>query len=96
MLSFDLETQTKDITFGELTLAIDLETQIQEISFEFNESMAGGVAPLPYYKGEYSVTPKITEQTLETKNKSMLQDVSISGIPKEETHNAYGTTLTIG
>lgn len=56
----------------------------------------GGAVFMPDYDGEYAIVPKVVEQVLETKNKTMKANVVVSEIPKTETHNAYGTTITIG
>lgn len=47
------------------------------------------------YKGPYEVIPKTIDQTLETKNKLMKDDVTVKEIPYAETSNVYGTTVTI-
>lgn len=51
---------------------------------------------LPYYEGEYVVTPKIIEQVLKTKDKSMSDDVTVKEIPYHEVSNPKGLTVTIG
>ena len=52
---------------------------------------------LPDYSGSYSVTPKVTEQVLPTKDKSMLDDVTIFQVPFQETDNpSGGKTVVIG
>ncbi len=49
------------------------------------------------YNGDYVVTPKVAEQTLETKAKVMSDDVQIKAIPFFETaNNAGGDTVYIG
>lgn len=49
------------------------------------------------YKGDYEVTPKITEQVMATKNKVMTQDTTIRAIPYFETgNNSGGNTVYIG
>ncbi len=50
------------------------------------------------YDGEYSVTPKVYEETeLETKHKLMKDDVVVRKIPTFEVSNeSGGTTLIIG
>ena len=49
------------------------------------------------YDGEYIVTPKpFTEQTLETKEKLMTDDVTVLAIPYYETSNVSGITIYIG
>lgn len=66
-----------------------------EITIDVGVVTQGGGA-LPYYRGDYEVTPKITEQTLPTKQKSMSDDVTIKPIPTNEVSNPYGITFTIG
>lgn len=51
----------------------------------------------PTYDGEYSVTPRFYEQTLETKEKLMIDNVTVEVIPAHEVTNpAGGLTVTIG
>jgi hypothetical protein len=48
------------------------------------------------YSGEYTVTPKIEQQVLNTKQKVMTDDLTVKGIPTYETSNdAGGTTFFI-
>lgn len=57
----------------------------------------GGGSPLPYYDGIYEVTPRKVEQILDTKNKSMRDDVTVKEIPYLEVSNPQGgITATIG
>lgn len=52
---------------------------------------------LPTYEGEYEVTPKVYEnKTLQTKNHSMKDDITIKKIPQYEVSNPDGYTLIIG
>ena len=57
-----------------------------------------GVRMLPYYEGEYTVTPRLNESViLETEQKSMSQNVTVQPIPIYETENsAGGLTVIIG
>ena len=49
------------------------------------------------YDGEYIVTPKpFIEQTLETRDKMMINDVTVLEIPYFETSNISGITVYIG
>lgn len=51
----------------------------------------------PPYEGEYEVTPRLTEQMLETQNKRMLDDVTVHEIPVTRTSNPQGgQTVLIG
>lgn len=53
--------------------------------------------PLPYYEGEYEVTPKWEDIVLETKQKSMRDDVTVTEIPYLEVENPQGgVTVVIG
>ena len=50
-----------------------------------------------YYSGSYKVTPKVSEQVLETKQKIMESDLVVKEIPYFDTSNtAGGTTIYIG
>lgn len=49
------------------------------------------------YTGSYNITPDIDKQVMSTKNKMMVDDVTINGIPYFETSNdAGGNTIYIG
>lgn len=49
------------------------------------------------YKGAYEVTPKVTEQSLKTKDKHMTDDVKIKSIPFFNVSNTSGgSTAYIG
>ena len=53
--------------------------------------------PLPYYEGEYVITPIWEDVTLETKQKSMSDNVTIQAIPYAEVDNpSGGVTVIIG
>lgn len=48
------------------------------------------------YEGSYTITPSIEEQTLETENKLMVNDLVIEAIPNLRVPNDYGNTIYIG
>ena len=49
------------------------------------------------YEGEYTVTPRLTEQSLETNGKIMRDDVTVHQIPISRVSNPYdGITVLIG
>jgi hypothetical protein len=51
----------------------------------------------PSFDGPYEVTPRFYEQKLETKEKLMIDDVTVEVIPAHEVTNpAGGLTVTIG
>lgn len=57
----------------------------------------GKTKPLPWYEGEYEVTPKWENIVLETKQKSMRDDVTVTEIPYLEAENPQGgITVVIG
>ena len=57
----------------------------------------GKAEPLPSYTGEYVITPlPFVSQTLETRGKSMIDDVTVREIPYYETSNISGKTIYIG
>ena len=55
----------------------------------------GGEPKRDYYEGPYVVVPQVIEQTLETAEKIMQDDVTVTEIPYAETSNPHGTTVTI-
>lgn len=49
------------------------------------------------FDGEYTVTPKVTEQIMATKNRLMLNDVTVKSIPFFNVSNTSGgNTVYIG
>jgi hypothetical protein len=53
--------------------------------------------PLPYYEGEYVITPTFEDQVLETKQRSMSDDVTVEKITTLEVDNdAGGVTYIFG
>lgn len=63
-------------------------------------SLTGSLSkPIGYvdYKDSYEVTPKTTEQVLQTKDKHLTDDVTIKSIPFFDVSNtAGGSTVYIG
>lgn len=55
----------------------------------------GGGGYLQPYMGPYEATPKVAEQVLATKNKRMVDDVTIYEIPYHEVGNQYGGNTAI-
>ena len=67
---------------------------INTISIGFN---VGGTSQVPPYEGEYEVTPKTyDEQVLPTRNKRMINNLTVKKIPQYEVSNDSGYTLIIG
>ena len=52
---------------------------------------------LPYYDGDYTVVPNVSEQILNTSQKSMASDLTVDAIPYYEISNPKGGyTVIIG
>ena len=67
---------------------------VNSIKIGFN---VGGTSQIPPYEGEYEVTPKTyDEQVLPTKNKRMINNLTVKKIPQYEVSNDSGYTLIIG
>lgn len=80
----------------EQTNIITLQSSNQRFSLGMENVQAVKVIDVPPYDGDYIVTPKADEQTLSTREKRMLDDVTIKSIPYVETSNVDGTTVYIG
>lgn len=53
--------------------------------------------PVEEYGGEYSVTPRLEEQTLQTQGYKMRENLTVQTIPVVATSNIYGgKTVVIG
>lgn len=67
-------------------------TSIFAISFG---SVVGVAAEV--YKGDYTVTPAVTDQLLLTKEKMLKDNMTLKGVPKQIVENpSGGQTVTIG
>ena len=85
-----------DVFLTESTQNLDifLDSGSQELEIELT---GGSEGRLPWYLGDYEVDPRKVEQTLETANKSMREDVVIHPIFYAETSNlSGGLTAIIG
>lgn len=84
----------------DIAMYVDIELEIdelEEIEFELDDVIIAAGDLLPYYLGPYTAIPKIKEQKLLTKDKSMKDDVTVTEIPYSETDNPYGgKTIVIG
>ena len=59
------------------------------------EIVHSAVIPQPEYEGPYEVTPTIEGFTLETKDKTMAEDLSVLSIPYQEVSNPQGGETVI-
>lgn len=76
-----------ELSISSEDLDLDIRLNDAEIDLEIEEGIGGR---LPNYNGNYTVIPKTYEQTLETENKSMVDDVVIEKIPYSVVENASG------
>ena len=91
-------SEYKDIQFNiALAQPLDVTINANNMSLDFNITDGAG-GKLPTYDGEYEVRPKpFLDQVLETKNKSMLDNVTVFEIPYSEVENpGGGKTVNIG
>ena len=73
-----------------LTFTIE---QPKEITFVIDTEVT--VIDHDPYEGEYVVIPKRRDIVLDTRNKTMRDDVTVKEVPYAETSNQYGTTYII-
>ena len=79
----------------------DTEMEVQFIQTHCDFRMDFGEVTLirvdKVYDGEYDVIPRVYQQILETKDKLMLDDITVQIIPLVKTINqSNGYTVTIG
>ena len=76
---------------------VDIEIEAdKEISIDIMSELVP-VGEYKHYKGDYSVTPKLEKQTLETENMVMDFDLEVKEIPIERvTNTSGGNTVIIG
>lgn len=97
MVSFDMRF---DVRFKmiEKKIPVQFNKTKQVFSTDFRGLQVVTVRPdVEYYEGEYKVTPTVDGQTLETKEKFMIEDLQIKAIPFFDVSNtAGGSTVYIG
>lgn len=72
-------------------------TPIGQLTGVIERISDGGGSDVPIYEGEYEVTPRLTEQVLETQYTELLDNVTIHEIPITRTSNPQdGLTVLIG
>ena len=92
-------------TYGTVLLDVDLSVEefeletvvADEVDFEIDTVINAAHVVGDVYDGSYTVTPAFSEQWLETKDKIMVDDVTIEPIMVSRTTNlSGGTTIYIG
>ena len=67
------------------------------VTMRVSDAVVIGTGAVDPYEGAYVVIPKITDQTLDTERKLMLQDLLVKQIPFYDVSNAAGgSTIFIG
>ena len=78
----------------DIQMGLSLDNTIR-LDFDVGISYGEG-GRLPDYKGDYEVTPKLEDQTLLTKNRSMTDNVVVKEVPVARVSNpSGGKTCTI-
>ena len=72
--------------YAEIELSIDSTVRID---FDVSVEMGTG-GRLPDYDGDYEVVPKLIDQVLPTKDKSMTNDVVVKEVPVARVSNPSG------
>ena len=77
-------------------VTLSIQENNHAVTLGFRELIQGGDM-LPWYDGDYTVTPRKVAQTLETDHKSMRDDVVVDAIFRSDVENpSGGYTVTIG
>ncbi len=82
-----------DVTFRELDkkLNVDFHTRNEQIKVDFEHlQVVSDNVGADYYKGDYTVTPKVEKQELATCKKFLTENVKIKEIPFFEVSNLEG------
>lgn len=89
-----------DVTFRELDkkLNVDFRTRNEQIKVDFKHlQVVSDNVGVDYYKGDYTVTPKVEKQEIATRKKFLTENVKIKEIPFFEVGNSDGgDTVYIG
>ena len=74
-----------------------MSESIENFDIELELGTIINIGDFPIYEGDYNIVPKVSEQVLETKNKSLLDDITVFQIPYAAVSNpSGGETVTIG
>ena len=85
------------IDFNEVDSELDVRFIQTECTFNTDFGEVFFIKTDDVYEGNYDVIPRVYEQTLETKDKLMLHDVTVEIIPLSKVINLQnGYTVTIG
>ncbi len=80
---------------GNLQTSVDIKGYLTTEN-RINGNLLIGTDAQTTYGGSYTITPSTNEQTLNTNNKIMMNNIHIDSIPYSETPNEFGDTAIIG
>ena len=83
-----------EATYGENTAQIT--GVIKESKAKLMGKLSVGGFGAKKYEGPYDITPQVITQVLETKSRTMSDDLTINPIPYHATSNESGITIYIG
>ena len=85
-----------NVTTNPITVQTNVKT-LKTLRVGLNVKVSGGEG-LPTYDGDYIVVPSVwQEQSIPTKNKKLIDNVTVTKVPYAEVSNeAGGKTITIG
>ena len=85
------------VSFNEVNSIIPIKFIQTECTFNTDFGEVILVKTDEVYEGDYNIIPRVYQQVLETKDKLMLDDVTVEIIPLAKTINlSNGYTVTIG
>lgn len=87
-VEFGKQSYTFDASYGEG--AIPFTSEFGEIQRIID------AGDLPVYEGPHEVEPTFDRQLLQTKNKTLFDDITVNAIRVERVDNSHGTTVYIG
>lgn len=82
---------------GELNISTTLDGELEAgLTFDGQMGIIQKVHDADIYEGDYIVIPKANDATvLETRDKMMTDNVTVTKVPFYETHSETGTTVYI-
>lgn len=96
---FQSVSNGKDLIASAITdkgIETDATDTFATMAQNIGEIQTGGGGDYEFYEGSYNLIPKVSEQSIETKDKVMKNNVTVAEIPFHEVSNETGTTVVIG
>ena len=84
---------------GDVAIVTEPRYRVDAVESEFSVSVSSAIVVVTGdpYEGAYQIVPTFSEQVLETRAKTMLDDVTVEEIPVHRVSNpAGGVTVSIG